>query len=197
MKASIVACLAGLTLTASAFAQKEKESKDATSGQAPAMDFSKMGPNARKPTSESKTRSEIKAFFAEEEKLAKKGDFEAALSRIDFPVYMATDDVKGVPEAKEFTREEYVAMMKPFWENMPKDMRTTHKPTVTVLSDSLVAVIDDFSMSAGKQKMAGKNLSFLVKRDGTWKWKMMAEAGWGGMGAAGTGGGSTAPQTNK
>ena len=186
MRASFAACVAGLALTISAFAA-EKEAKPASSGQAPMMDFSKMGPNARKPTNPDKTRAEIKAFYAEEEKLAQKGDFDATLSRIDFPVYMATDDLKGVPEAKEFTREEYVAMMKPFWEHMPKDMRTTHKPNVTVFSDSLVAVIDDFSMTTGKQKVTGKNLSFLVKRDGQWKWKMMAEPGWGGM-SAGTGG---------
>jgi hypothetical protein len=193
-RASIVACLAGLALTTATFGA-EKEATPSSSSQAPTMDFSKMGPNARKPTNAEKTRAEIKAFFAEEDKIAKKADFDAMLSRIDFPVYMATDDLKGVPEAKEFTREEYVAIMKPFWENMPKDMKVTHKPNITVLSDSLVAVIDDFTMTTGKQKVSGKNLTFLVKRDGQWKWKMMAEPGWGGM-SSGTGG-SAAPHTNK
>jgi hypothetical protein len=32
----------------------------------------------------------------------------------------------------------------------------------------------------GKQKLTGRNTSMLVKRDGQWKWKVMAEAGWGG-----------------
>jgi hypothetical protein len=195
MKASIVACVAGLALTTSALAA-EQEAKPAGSSQAAAMDVTKMGPGARKPANAEKTRAEIKAFFAEEEKLAKKMDFEGMLSRIDFPVYMATDDLKGVPEAKEFTREEYVAIMKPFWENMPKDMKMTHKPNITVLSDSLAAVIDDFTITMGKQKVSGKNLSFLVKRDGQWKWKMMAEAGWGGM-AAGTGGSAASSSQKK
>ena len=34
----------------------------------------------------------------------------------------------------------------------------------------------------GKQKLSGRNSSMLVKIGGAWKWKMMAEAGWGGMG---------------
>jgi hypothetical protein len=117
------------------------------------------------------------------------------LARLDFPVYMATDDMKGVPEAKEYSREKYTATMKPFWDNMPKDMQTTHNPNITVLSDAMAVVIDDFTMKVGSQKTGGKNVSLLVKRDGQWKWKVMAEPGWGGM-EAGTGG-SAAPQNKK
>ena len=36
-----------------------------------------------------------------------------------------------------------------------------------------------------KAKMVGRNTGVLVKRDGKWKWKVMAEAGWGGMSANG------------
>lgn len=198
MKYAIATCIAAVMLSGVALAQAQKESKSQESkpqDSAPAMDFSKMGPAARKPTSESKTRAEIKKFFADEEALAKKGDFDGMLARIDFPVYMATDDLKGVPEAAEYSKDKYVSMMKPFWENMPKDMQTTHKPTITVLSDSMAAVIDDFTMKVGKQKIMGKNLTLLVKRDGQWKWKVMAEPGWGGM-ETGTGGSAT-PTTKK
>jgi hypothetical protein len=105
----------------------------------------------------------------------------AMLERVDFPVYMATDDMKGKVEAKETSKDDYIKMMKPFYENMPKDSKTTHKPTITVLSDSLALVVDDFTMTMGKQKVTGKNGGLLVKIDGTWKWKAMVEAGWGGM----------------
>ena len=54
--------------------------------------------------------------------------------------------------------------------------------TITVLSDSLANVTDEFVMSTGKQKFAGRNTALLVKRNGEWKWKSMAEAGWAGMG---------------
>ncbi len=145
----------------------------------PAADMSKMGPWARKPTNEAKTKKEIAEFFKQEEALMHKGDFNATLSRYDFPVYMMTDDSKGVPSAAEWSREKYVAIMKPMMENMPKDMKMTQKPTVTVLSDSLVNIAVDFTMTMGKTKLTGRNMCVLVKRDGQWKWKVMGEAGWG------------------
>lgn len=146
-----------------------------------AMDMTKMGPMARKPTNEKQTKKEIQDFLKQEDELAAKGDMNAMLARLDFPLYMATDTLKGVPEAKLFTKDEYIATMKPFWENMPKDMKTTHKPTIAVLSDSLASVVDDFTMTMGKTKVTGRNQALLVKIDGQWKFKSMVEAGWGGM----------------
>jgi hypothetical protein len=194
MKRSIAVCVAAVVFAGSAWAQT-KDAKPAAPA-APAqggmqMDMTKMGPAARKPTNEKQTKKEIEDFFKKMQDTEKKGDMEGMFAAIDFPVYMITDDMKGVPETKSFTKEEYVAMMKPMYENMPKDMVTTHKPTIFVLSDSLAHVSDDFTMTMGKQKITGRNMSFLVKRDGQWKWKVMAEAGWGGMtppqGAAGGG----------
>lgn len=202
MKRSIAVCVAAVVFAGSAWAQT-KEAKPAAPA-APAqggaqMDMTKMGPMARKPTNEKQTKKEVEDFFKNQEALHKKGDMEAMLAAIDFPVYMITDDMKGVPEAKLFSKEEYAAMMKPMFENMPKDMSVTHKPTIFVLSDSLANVSDDFTMTMGKQKITGRNMSFLVKRDGQWKWKVMAEAGWGGMtppqGAGGSG--QTAPTEGK
>jgi hypothetical protein len=174
MKYSMLAC-AALFVAGTAVAQEQP---------AGGMDMSKMGPWSRKPTNEKQTKKEITEFFKAEEELMKKNDFEGSLARYDFPVYMFTDDANGVPEAAEWSREKYAAMMKPFWENMPKDMKMTHKPTVVVLSDSLVTFTDDFTMSQGKNKMSGRSTGVLVKRDGQWKWKVMGEAGWGGMSGA-------------
>ncbi|HEX8818307.1 MAG TPA: hypothetical protein VF794_00145 [Archangium sp.] len=185
MKRTILVCVTAIALSGSAWAQDKAQEPAATATQAPAMDMTKMGPGARKPTNEKQTKKEVQEFFKQQEELAKKGDMEAMMATHDFPLYMATDDLKGVPEAREFSREEYVAMMKPFYENMPKDMKVTHKPTITVLSDSLVSVTDDFTMTVGKQKVTGRNAALLVKRDGQWKWKTMIEAGWGGMPAEG------------
>lgn len=202
MKRTILVCVTAVALSGSAWAQnKDQKPADqkpgATSAQAPAMDLTKMGPGARKPTNEKQTKQEVMEFFKQQEELGKKGDMEAALASYDFPIYMATDDLKGVPEAREYSREEYVAMMKPFYENMPKDMKVTHKPTISVLSDSLVSVIDDFTMTQGKQKITGRNTSLLVKRDGQWKWKTMVEAGYGGMSAEGASGGAQTPPEGK
>ena len=115
---------------------------------------------------------------------------EAAAADVDFPIFMLTDDAKGTVEAKMFSKEEYIAIMKPFFEHAPKDQKFTHRYNITVLSDALAGVDDDFSMTAagGKMKMSGKNTGLLIKRDGKWLWKFMAEAGWGGMQPAGVGG---------
>ena len=183
MKRTILVCTAAVVFAGSAWAQ----GKEAMPAAAPpaGMDMMKMGPAARKPTDEKKTKKEIDEFFKQMEATAMKGDIEASANMIDFPLYMATDDLKGVPEAKEYNREQYIGMMKPFYEHMPKDMKMTHKPTVTVLSDSLAAVSDDFTTTMGKMKMSGRNAGLLVKRDGQWKWKSMVEAGWGGMAMGG------------
>jgi hypothetical protein len=202
MKRTILVCVTAVAISGSAWAQnkeqKPAEQKPAaTSGQAPTMDLTKMGPGARKPTNEKQTQKEILEFFKQQEELGKKGDMEAALASYDFPIYMATDDLKGVPEGKEYSREEYTAMMKPFYETMPKDLKVTHKPTISVLSDSLVSVIDDFTMTQGKQKITGRNTALLVKRDGQWKWKTLVEAGYGGMPAEGASGGAQTPPEGK
>ncbi len=153
------------------------ETKDAGA----AMDMTKMGPAARKPTDEKKSKREIEDFFKKDDDLSAKGEMEPMLELIDFPVYMATDTLSGKPEAKEYSKDEYVKMMKPFYENMPKDSKTKHKRAITLLSDSLAVVFDDFTMTTGKQKVSGKNMSLLVNADGKWKFKTMVEAGWGGM----------------
>jgi len=88
-------------------------------------------------------------------------------------------------------------MMKPAFEHMPKDMKMTHKPTVVVLSDSLVSVTDEVTTTMGKQKMTSRNAGLLVKRDGQWKWKAMVEAGWGGMQPPGATGGAQMPSEPK
>jgi hypothetical protein len=146
------------------------------------FDLAKAGPWTRKPTDEKKLKKELEAFFKEEDALATRGDREAMLARIDFPVFMVTDDQKGTAETRSYTREQYLATMKPFYDNMPKDVKYTHKPTFTVLSDSLADVTDEFTMTTGKQKLAGRNQSLVIKVDGQWKWKVMTEAGWGGVG---------------
>ncbi len=185
MKLSVLAGVVAALVAGAAYAQEQQPG---------AEDMSKAGPWTRRPTDEKKTKKEVSDFFKQEEELLKKGDFDAMVARIDFPIYMVTDDAQGVPTSKEYSRAEYVSMMRPMMENMPKDMKVKHKPTVTVLSDSLVNVTDDFTMTLGKQKLRGRSSSLLVKRDGQWKWKTTVEPGWGGMSEAGVGGASDVGQ---
>ncbi|MBI5544671.1 MAG: hypothetical protein HY901_12335 [Deltaproteobacteria bacterium] len=147
----------------------------------PTMDLTKVGPASRKPKDEKVVKKEVDDFLKQHDETAKKNDLNAMMVMMDFPVFMVTDDAKGVVEAKLFSKDEYVATMKPWFENMPKDMTTTHKYATTILSDALVEVTDDSTTTVGKQKTSGKSVSILVKREGKWMWKSMVEAGWGGM----------------
>ena len=146
--------------------------------------MSKMGPASRKPTNEAATKKEIDAFFKEVDALNKAKNFEGSLELIDFPVLMVTDSASGAVEANSTTREQYAQMMKPMWDLMPADYKLAHKFTVTVLSDSLVNVVDDFTETANKKTSKGRNQELLVKVNGKWKLKVMTEAGWGGDGNA-------------
>lgn len=150
------------------------ETKD---GAAP--DPTQLGPAARKVTDEKKTKKELEAFFKAVDEADKKGDFEASVAAIDFPLFMATDDLKGVPEAASYSKDEYVAMMKPMLEGIPKDLVTTHKRSIFLLSDSLANVVDDWTQTLGKVKTTGRNATLVVKVGSDWKLKSMVEAGWG------------------
>lgn len=185
MKLLVVTLAATLSFAEAAVAQMHKQ-EPATPATQGSMDLSKNGPWTRKPTNERKIRQELDAFFKEEERLMKKGDFETALNHIDFPVFMATDDKQGMPIAEPWDREKYSTSMKPINEGMPKDVK--HNPTFTVLSDSMAAYVDDFTVKAGNERYTGRTSGLLVKRDGQWKWKAIFEAGWGEMMQPGVGG---------
>jgi hypothetical protein len=144
-----------------------------------APDMSKMGPMTRKVTKEDKAG--IKDFYKKTDEAWKKGDIATLADLTDFPVIMLSDDSKG--EVKHFaaTREQWTAMMQPMMSGMPKDMKVTHKETPYFLSDDLAVVIEDTSMTMGKMKGSWKGFSVLTLKDGKWKFKQMAEAGWGDM----------------
>jgi hypothetical protein len=189
----IAVCLVSLVLTAPVWAQ-DQESPPATGGSGAPMDMTQFGPSTRKPTNEAKIRKEVEAFFKEEEAIMKRRDFDAALAQVDFPVFMATDNSKGVPKAAQFDRQQYAEMMKPMFDQMPADMQMTRKTNITVLSDALATYTCDFTVTLGKEKHSGRSAGLVVKRDGQWKWKAFFEAGWGDYPPTGVGG-SGVPET--
>lgn len=195
MMRRIAVCLVSLVLTTPVWAEDKdkayKESPPDTGGSGMQMDMSKMGPWTRKPTNESKTRKEIEAFVKEGDAIMKRRDFQADVARADFPIYMATDDSKGVPMAETYDRQKYTEMMQPMFEQTPADIQVKHDLDITVLSDSLVSFTDKYTMTTGGKKYDGRNSGLLVKRDGQWKWKAFFEAGWGDMPSTGVGGSGT------
>jgi hypothetical protein len=131
-----------------------------------------------KVTNAEKDKKEIHALFQAMETAGKRGDVEAAASLVDFPVLMATDNAEGQGMAETWTREQWIERMKPFY-GKPHEGKTTHKPTVFLLSDSLASVDDVATMQAGPRSVTMRNHTLLIKRDGKWLIKAMAEGGWG------------------
>ena len=141
-------------------------------------DMSKVGPMSRKVTKEDKKG--VDELYKASKECMMKADVNAMADLVDFPVIMLSDDSKG--EVKHFsaTRDVWVTMMKPFFDNMPKDVKMDQKHTAHFLSDDLAVAIEENTIS-GKMKAKWKSTSILTLRDGKWKFKQMAEAGWGDM----------------
>jgi ketosteroid isomerase-like protein len=142
-------------------------------------DMSKVGPMSRPVTKPDKKGVDdlYKAF----EDAMHKGDVAAAADLVDFPVLMLSDDSKGVAKSFSATREQWTAIFSPLAQNMPKDVKTTSKHAPTFLSDTLAVSIETNSMTMGKTKGKWNAMSVLTLVDGKWKFKEMAEAGWGDM----------------
>lgn len=137
-----------------------------------------------KVTNEARDKQEIQAVFKAMETAATTGDLDAAVALVDFPVMMITDDSRGEAMGEPWTRERWTAVMKPFYGNPPTEMKVTHEPSIFLLSDSLASVDDVATMTSGGKTITSRNSMFLIRRDGKWRVKMMAEGGWGDMMAA-------------
>jgi hypothetical protein len=154
------------------------EEKPAAAPPAGAPDMSKVGPLSRKVTKEDKKG--VDELYKSVEAAMKKQDVNAYADLVDFPVLMLTDDSKGQVQHSTMTREQFIDTMKGFMTApMPKDMK--HKQTAHFLSDDLAVAIEETSGTFGKTKGKWKSMSVLTLKDGKWKFKQMAEAGWGDM----------------
>jgi hypothetical protein len=143
-----------------------------------APDMTKVGPMSRKVTKEDKKG--VDALFKSVEDSMKKGDVNAFADLVDFPVIMLSDDSKGQVQHFAASREQFIDMMKPMMGMpMPKDFK--HKHTAHFLSDDLAVAVEENSGTMGKEKGKWKAMSVLTLKDGKWKFKEMAEAGWGDM----------------
>ena len=133
---------------------------------------------------EAKDKKEIQAVLRAMDSAATTGDLEAAAALVDFPVTMITDDSKGEAMGEAWNREQWTQVMKPFYDKPMKGMKVTHKPTIFLLSDSLASVDDVCTMTQGGKTVTSRNSAFLIRRDGKWRVKAMAEGGWGDVVAA-------------
>lgn len=165
---TMLLCVGVLVLAATAMGQ-------AASAPAPAPAAATWKP--RKVTKEDKKG--IDALFKADEEAWKKEDLVAASANYDFPVYMATDDSKGNTYGETWDNEKWNKVMAGSMSSMPKDAKFAHKATYFFVTDSMAFVNDNVTMTAGKEKHTFRNGGFVELKDGKWRWKMMAEGGWG------------------
>jgi hypothetical protein len=175
-RTAIVCSLSLLMLGASARAQ-DKPAAGAPPGGMP--DMTKMGPASRPVTKEKEDKKGIDELCKSMEDAWKKGDVNAVADNIDFPVIMMSDDSSGAATHYEATRDQWVGMMKPMIEGMPKDTKMSAKRTVTLLSDTLGLVATSATVTMGKNKQKFNDFNVVNYKDGKWKVKQMAQAGWG------------------
>jgi hypothetical protein len=172
MTKTCIASLIMLGLSTTAVAE------DKAAAPAGGPDMSKVGPLSRKVTKEDKKG--IDDLYKAAMDSMKKSDVNAMADLVDFPVIMLSDDSKGQAQYFSATREQFIDMMKPMMSQPPpKDMK--HKHSAQFLSDDLAVSIEENSGTMGKEKGKWKAMSVLTLKDGKWKFKEMAEAGWGDM----------------
>ncbi len=160
-----------LTFAAPAFAAGEKASGEGSDPMA--------GWSPRKVREDAKDRREIQAVFKAMENAGKKGDLEAAAALVDFPVLMATDNAKGDGMGETWTREKWMEVMAPFYKKPMSNMKATHKTNIFLLSDSLASADDQCTTTMGGKTIPSRSHTLLVRKDGKWLVKTMAESGWG------------------
>jgi hypothetical protein len=133
------------------------------------------------PAEEKKTKADINALFKKMEQAGQKGELDAAAALVDFPVLMLTDTKEGDSVGDQWDEQQWREVMTPFYAQPMKDMRVTHNPKVFLVTEALASVDDDWTMTMGKKKTAGRSSMLLVRKAGEWKIKAMVEGGWGDM----------------
>lgn len=134
------------------------------------------------PAQEKQGSQQIHQLFKKMEHAGMKGDLDAAVALVDFPVLMLTDTKAGEAVGAPYTEEQWRQEMGPFYQNPPKDMRMTHSPKIFFISEVLASVDDSWTMTMGKKKTAGRSGLLVIRKGGEWKVKAMVEGGWGDMG---------------
>jgi len=182
-----LAFAASLALASPALADDKAGSADPMAGWAPPV-----------VKNEKKDRQEIEALLKKMEAASAKGDIDAAMALIDFPVLMVTDDAKGEAGGETWTQAQWSEVMKPFYAKpAPPGSQTQGKRTFVLISDSLALVGAGWTMKMGPKKVSGTSGLILVRKGGAWKAKAMVEGGWGDMPMPGTAQGQAAPAAAK
>lgn len=120
----------------------------------------------------------VLAWFERYDALAAAQDYDAMADVAAFPLNEVTDDGSGNAKAEQLDRSAYVAQMAQVMGGAGDvELKTTRTPHF--LSDSLVFVISDGTMTYQGQTTPIRYGDLLIKVDGEWKFQTMVQGGWG------------------
>ncbi len=173
----LVALLSFL-LPAAVLAQGSAPAEAPKAGSDPMAGWS---PRKVTPAQEKQATQQIHALFKKMEQAGMKGDLDAAVALLDFPVLMLTDNKAGDAVGGPYTEEMWRKEMGPMYRSPPKDMKMTNSPKVFLVSDALASVQNSWTMTMGKKKTTGRSSLLVMRKGGEWKIKAMVESGWGDM----------------
>ena len=120
----------------------------------------------------------VQAWFERYDALAAARDYEGMADVALFPLNEVTDDGKGHGKAEQFSREAYLAQMAQVMGG-DGDVKLETTRTPHFLSESLVFVISDGTMTYGGHTQPIRYGDLLVKIDGDWRFQTMVQGGWG------------------
>ena len=174
-----IAVAAVCVLACAAFAQTSSTSTSTPKAKPGAQGDAAGGWAPRKVTHEDKKG--IEAMLTQMDKAWMASDITATASMVDFPVYMVTDDSKGVVSTDSWTKDTYMTNMTEAMKNMSgmKDIKVKHNRKYDFITDDIAMVYDDAAMTMGKHTVNVRSSSLVIKKDGKWMVKSMVEGGWG------------------
>jgi hypothetical protein len=136
-----------------------------------------IGPAVHALAHEKDDKKAIDAFFKALDAAIKIGDVQTFAALVDFPVTVLSDDGKGSVVTVQLERDAFLQRMSPFL-SLPPEAKLVHQRSTHLLSDVLAVVDEADTLSQGKHTVRWNAASWLVQREGQWRLKEIAEAGW-------------------
>ncbi|TCP47366.1 hypothetical protein EV191_112162 [Tamaricihabitans halophyticus] len=125
------------------------------------------------------TRQEIAEWFAQYDALVPTADVERMAELAVFPLNEVTDSADGTGSANQTDRADYLQVMRAQLGSAPADldMRVTRTPIF--LSENIVLVVSDGTMTAAGQTVPMHYADVLIRVAGQWRFQTQIQAGWG------------------
>jgi hypothetical protein len=121
----------------------------------------------------------VQAWFERYDGLAAAQDYEGMADQAVFPLNEVTDDGQGNGKAEQISREGFLAQMAQVMGGAPGEVTMESHRTPHFLSESLVFVITDGTITYGGQTHPMRYGDLLLKVGGEWRFQTMVQGGWG------------------